>query len=55
MIEQNQLENVESFKNLGSILQMMEGALVKLCVGLLRLKLHLTRGGLFLLAHWTWN
>jgi hypothetical protein len=35
--------------------QMMEDVLVKLNVGLLWLKLHLTRRGLFLLAHWTWN
>jgi hypothetical protein len=55
MVEQKQLENVESFKYLGSILTMMEGVLVKLNVGLLWLKLHLTRRGLFLLAHWTWN
>jgi len=32
----------------------MEDVLVKLNVGLLRLKLHSTRRGLFLLAHWTW-
>jgi hypothetical protein len=29
--------------------------LVKLSVGLLWLKLHSTRRGLFLLAYWTWN
>jgi hypothetical protein len=29
--------------------------LVKLNIGLLWLKLHSTRRGLFLLAHWTWN
>jgi len=29
--------------------------LVKLSVGLLWLKLHSIRRGLFLLAHWTWN
>jgi len=54
MINQKQLEKVESFKYLGSI-QMMEDVLVKLNVGLLRLKLHSTRRGLFLPAHWTWN
>jgi hypothetical protein len=31
----------------------MEDVLVKLSVGLLWLKLHSTRRGLFLLAHWT--
>jgi len=36
-------------------LKMMEDVLVKLSVGLLWLKLHSTRRGLFLLAHWTWN
>jgi hypothetical protein len=55
MIDQKQLENMESFKYLGSILTMMEDVLVKLSVGLLWLKLHSTRRGLFLLAHWTWN
>ena len=35
--------------------QMMEDVLVKLNVGLLWLKLHSTRRGLFLLAHLTWN
>jgi hypothetical protein len=33
----------------------MEDVLVKLSVGLLWLKLRLTRRGLFLLAHWTWK
>ena len=55
IVDQKQLENVESFKYLGSILTMMEDELVKLSVGLLWLKLHSTRRGLFLLAHWTWN
>jgi hypothetical protein len=55
MINQKQLENVESFKYLGSILTNMEDVLVKLSVGLLWLKLHSTRRGLFLLAQWTWN
>jgi hypothetical protein len=35
--------------------QMIVDVLVKLNVGLLWLKLHSTRRGLFLLAHWTWN
>jgi len=34
---------------------MMEDVLVKLNRGLLWQKLHITRRGLFLLAHWTWN
>ena len=55
MIDQKKLENVESFKYLGSILTMMEDVLVKLNVGLLWLKLHSTRRGLFLLADWTWT
>jgi hypothetical protein len=33
----------------------VKDVLVKLSVGLLWLKLHSTRRGLFLLAHWTWN
>jgi hypothetical protein len=35
--------------------QMVEDVLLKLSVGLLWLKLHSTRRGLFLLAHWAWN
>jgi hypothetical protein len=48
-------ECVEYFQYLGSILSNVEDVLVKLSVGLLWLKLHSTRRGLFLLAHWTWN
>ena len=55
MIDRKQLENVESFKYLGSILTKMEDVLVKLNVELLWLKLHSTRRRLFLLAHCTWN
>ena len=55
MINQKQLENVESFKYLGSILTNDGNVLVKLNVGLLWLKLHSTRRGFFYLAHWTWN
>jgi hypothetical protein len=43
----NQLENVEYFKYLGSILKMMEVILVKLNVGLLWLKLHQQEDGSF--------
>jgi hypothetical protein len=52
MIDQKQLENVESFKYLDSILI---NVLVKLNIGLLWLKLRSTRRGLFLPARWTWN
>jgi hypothetical protein len=55
MIDQKQLEKVESFQYLGSILTNDGNVLVKLNVGLLWLKLHSTRRGLFYLAHWTWN
>jgi len=51
MLDQKQLENVESFKYLGSILT----SDARCTVGLLWLKLHSTRRGLFLLAHCTWN
>jgi hypothetical protein len=57
MIVQKQLENVESFKYLGSMLT-NDGRCtcdVKLNPALLWQKLHLTRRGLFLLAKWTWN
>jgi hypothetical protein len=50
-IDQKQLENVESFKYLGSMLTNDE--MVKLNLGLLWQKLHSTRRGFFLLAHWT--
>jgi hypothetical protein len=55
MVDQKQLENVEYFKYLVSILTNDGSVLVKLNVTLLWLKLHSTRRGLFLLAHWTWN
>ena len=55
MIDQKQLENVEPFKYLGSILTNDGHVLVKLNVGLLWLKLHSTRRGFFLLALWSWN
>jgi len=38
-----------------NILTFYDVILVKLSVGLLWLKLHSTRRGLFLLTHWTWN
>jgi hypothetical protein len=52
-IGQKQLENLESFKYLGSILT--NDGRCTCGVGLLWLKLHLTRRGVFLLTHWTWN
>jgi len=55
MIDQKQLENVESFKYLGSILTKGGRCTCELNVELLWLKLHLTRRGLVLLTHWTWN
>jgi hypothetical protein len=57
MIDQKQLENLDSFKYLSSILtnDRRWKIIVKLSVGLLWLKLHSTRRGLFLLAHSTWN
>jgi len=50
IIEQKQLENVESFKYLGSMLTNDGSILVKLNPGLPWQKLHSTRRGLFLLA-----
>ena len=47
MIDQKHLENVESFKYLGSMLTDGGRCTVKLNVGLSWLKLHLTRGRLF--------
>jgi hypothetical protein len=45
----------ETFKYLGSILTNDGRCISEINVGLLWLKLHSTRRGLFLLAHWTWN
>jgi hypothetical protein len=50
-----QLENLESFKYLGSMLTNDRRFTVKLNPGLFRQKLHLTRRELFLVAKWTWN
>jgi hypothetical protein len=47
MIDQKQLEYVELFKCLGSMLKMMEDVLVKLNPGFLWQKRHLIRRGLF--------
>ena len=55
MIDQKQLENMESFKYFGSILTNDGRCTCEIKRGLLWLKLHSTRRGLFLLAHWTWN
>jgi hypothetical protein len=50
MIDQKQLDNVESFKYLGRILTNDGRCTCE--IKLLCLKLHSTRRGLFLLAHW---
>ena len=52
MIDQKQLQNVESFKYLGSILTNDGNVLVKLNPGLPSQKLHSTRE-LFSPVHWT--
>ena len=53
MIDQKQLENVECFKYLGSILTKMEDVSVKLNPELPWQKLRSTRRRLSLLANWT--
>jgi hypothetical protein len=55
MIDQKQLENVESFKYLGSILTNDGRCTCEMKCRTLWLKLHSIRRWLFLLAHWTWN
>jgi len=55
MIAQKQQENVESFKYLGRSLTNDRRYPCEIKLVLLWLKLHSARGGLFLLAHWTWN
>ena len=50
-----QLENVESFKYLGSILTNDGRCTCEIKCRIAMAKLHSTRRGLFLLAHWTWN
>jgi hypothetical protein len=55
MIDQKQLGNVESFKYLDSIFTNDGKRTCKIKCRIARLKLHSTRKGLFLLAHWTWN
>jgi hypothetical protein len=54
-LDQKQLENVEYFKYLCSMLTNDERCTVELNPGLIWQKLHLTRKGLFLLAKWTLN
>jgi len=53
MIEQKQLENVESFKYLGSMLTNDGRCTREIKSRIVWQKLHSTRRGLFLLAHWT--
>jgi hypothetical protein len=55
MIDQKQLENVESFKYLGSILTNDGRCTCEIKSRIAMAKVHLTRIGLFLLAKWTWN
>jgi len=55
MIAQKQQENVESFKYLGRSLTNDRRYPCEIKLVLLWLKLHSARGGLFLLAHWSWN
>ena len=54
MIDKKQLENMESFKYLGSILT-NDGRCTCEIVGLVWQKLHSERRGFFLVAHWSWN
>jgi len=55
MIDQKQLENPESFKYLGSILTNGGRCTCEIKCRTAMSKLHLTRRGLFLQAHWNWN
>jgi hypothetical protein len=55
MIGQKQLENVESFKYLCSMLTNDGRCTVKLNPGLLWQMLRLTIRGIFLQTKWTWN
>jgi len=50
MTDQKQLENVESFTYLGSMLT-NDGR----CTCEIKSRIAMARRGLFLLAHWTWN
>ena len=53
MKDQKQLENVESFKYLGSMLANDGRCTCEIKPRIAWQKLYLTRRGLFLLAHWT--
>jgi hypothetical protein len=54
-IGQKQLEDVESFKYLGSILTNNGRCTCEIKCRIAMAKLHSTRRGLFLLALWTWK
>jgi hypothetical protein len=54
MIDQKQVENVETFKYLVSIFTNDERCTGEIKCGIVMVKLHST-SWLFLLAHWTWN
>jgi len=55
IIDQKQLENVESFKYLGNILTNDGRCTCEIKSRIAMAKAAFKRRGLFLLAHWTWN
>jgi len=55
MIDQKQLENVESFKYLGTILTNDGRCTCETKCRIAMAKAAFKRRRLFLLAHWTWN
>ena len=55
MVDQKQLESVESFKYLGSVLTNDGRCTGEIKCSIAMAKAAITRRGLFLLAHWTWN
>ena len=55
MIDQKQLENVESLKYFSSIFTNDGRRACQIKSRIAMAKLHSTRRGLSLLAHWTWN
>jgi len=55
MIDQKQLENVEYFKYLGSIVTNDGRCTCEIKCRIAMAKAAFNKKGLFLLAHWTWN
>jgi hypothetical protein len=55
MIDQKQLENVESFRYLGSILTKDGRCICEIKCRIDMVKAAFNKKGIFLLAHWTWN